>query len=143
MLDLSPTLQRRVNRGEIPVMNAYELARLPQRLHSQFEDRAVLMSCSEFQQEVANEVRKLSIAFGTNRSSPPKEFTPHPYLRRLKDVLRDSQIVMNQQEQTSEEFEDGWKAAIEWVTNMDAQTLDQRRREYSDRIQSRIERKKA
>ena len=133
LLELNEGIQQQVDRGEIPVMNAYELTRLPTKLQEEFASHAMLMGREEFRTLVTEKIVELQQDSRRQAYTPPKEFQPHPYMRGLKEILRD-------QGKARDEGLGTWDAAIMWVLHLDPHTVAKRREEYEARTQHQIRR---
>lgn len=140
LLDLSDDLQRQIELGEIPVMNAYGLARLPARIRSKYIDKAQLMNQAEFKTEIATIIKENMIAKGTNKWAPREhEFSAHPYYRPLKDLKEKAQAHLKEIRShgvTGSQYEAGFMNAIAWVTQTDPDSITKRETEFNARVKS-------
>jgi ParB/RepB/Spo0J family partition protein len=134
LLNVHQDTQAMIDRGEIPLMNAYMLAKIPLSVQRNYVEPAMVMAASEFKQLAADVVRKfmenaregkLETHFGGEA-----DLTPRPYLRSLKIIKAEYErmntaAVMLHTEKCRTPF-DGWKAALKWALNLDEASVSKR-----------------
>lgn len=140
LLDLSPTIQSRIDNGDMPVMNAYELLRLPPRLREAEVDRAIIMQRSEFKDYVTEKV--LDVSDKPGRGGVPAsevQFSPHPYMRSMKEVNRDwrDECIRIDTEKPNLTYKQGWQDSLAWIMHMDPTTLARRRAQFEERLNAK------
>lgn len=89
LLNLSKENQKRVERDELPLCNAYMLAKIPPSLQKQYVEYAMHMPTAEFEALAQSIVRGVMEAARTGKLEAAfvAEFKPQPYLRPLKRIL--------------------------------------------------------
>ncbi len=117
LLDLCEDALGYLNRDQMPVMNAYALAKLPQSKQAQFVNDALLMNRSDF----ANHIREVQheTLIQTHQQT---EYTPQAYLRSLKEI----------QEKVFPS-DTPWEEVIAWVCHLDEATVTKKQHEYQQR----------
>ena len=113
-----------VNEGRIPLANAYMLAKLPEEEQSQFVDRAITASPSEFIPAVKSRIKELTDAKRKGQEAAEAIFTPVEHLRKLSDIKEarlnnTSKQVCKQEGATT--AEEGFIAALNWLLHVDSQ----------------------
>ena len=139
LFNLRKDFQVAVDRGEMPLGSAYELARIPYKFQAQFFDLARTIPVTEFRataqaflKQFQEGVRqgKLDAFFNT-------DFKPEPYLRPLKEIQPEyekpncSALIL-----TAENCKtplDAWRAALAWVMHLDRKSIENQRQAVFDR----------
>lgn len=88
LLHLPEDIQKSVDRGEIKLISAYRLARIPRRIRRQYVHAAKTMPAQEFQMLSSAVIKKYreAVRLGSLRAFYSDSFSPHPYLRHLKEI---------------------------------------------------------
>ena len=89
LLDLRKDFQPAVDRGEMPLGSAYELARIPYKHQAQFFDLARTMPVAEFRAAAQAFLKQFQEAVRQGKLDAffTEEFKPVPHMRPLKEVL--------------------------------------------------------
>ena len=133
LLHLPPAIRKAVDRGEIPLQNAYMLARLPDKLRSKHIKQSKTMGTKEFIPLIAGVLKqykevvrqgKLDLFF-TN------DFQPQPHLRPLKEIRTEAEskteahlVLTSIRCKTAIE---GWQAALNWVMHLDSRSVEEQK----------------
>lgn len=142
LLDLRPEYQTMADRGQLPVMNAYTLAKLPPHIQGRYIDRALVLPPCEFKLLVAEEVRRLMLDSKARAEEKRLATTdPHPFLRPLKDLTKEIRegtaargVVANIRPATHVE---AFLLGIKWALNIDPDTAQDRKEKLAERNISR------
>lgn len=147
LLNLNKEIQKRVERDELPLCNAYMLAKIPQRMQPQFIEHAMQMPTAEFEALAQSVVRAVMEAarHGKLESAFIAEFKPQPYLRPLKRVLDEIETHAAGGEfllrTACKSPMEAWDAALKWAASIDADSIEKQRKAAVKRHKSnRIER---
>lgn len=140
LLNLDAKIQKAVDRGEIPISSAYVLSRVMRCQQSRFLDLARTATTEVFRatvipfikkQREASRQGKLDVLFS-------EEFKPVAHLHNLKDVLAEHEraevgplLLAAKDARTPL---DGWKACLEWVAHMDAQSVREQLEKHKQRM---------
>ena len=145
LLKLPKSIQIMIERGEIPICNAYMLARLRVRyIRDEYIQHAKVMPVGEFRALIAGVIKREMemVKKGRMESHFVDDFTPHPYQRPLKKVFSElespeegSLIIASENCRSAL---DGWKAALRWTLHLDEQSIIQRKRRSMENHQSHI-----
>jgi len=146
LLNLHKDNQRRVERDELPLCNAYMLAKIPASLQKQYVDYAMHMPTAEFEALAQSVIRAVMEAArnGKLEAAFVAEFKPQPYLRPLKRVLEEIET-----HKFGAEFVlrgdctpmAAWDAALRWAANIDEDSIQKQQKAATKRQQTqRIER---
>lgn len=125
LLDLDDKLQRKVDRDEIPLRNAYMLAKIPHYLREPYALAAQTTPVEEFRATVEAVIRRVMVSAreGKLLDKFVAPYIPVPYLKSLKSVLTEMKnpkvgvsAALTGQIKTPIE---GWKKALEWAASLD------------------------
>lgn len=134
LLELDEKIQPMVDRGEISLMNAYQLAKLPRHMQMRHLEAGLLQSPEEFKEFIASTIRNLMVE--SKERAEEKRLAsineePHPYLRGLNDLKAELKtnraaalLIADQRPQTHLE---AFRLALQWVMHTDHRTLEERR----------------
>lgn len=139
LLDLKKEYQTAVDRGEIPLGCAYELARVPYKFQDQFFDNARTMTVSEFQATIRAFLKQMEEAIRQGKLDAfyTAEFKPQPYMRPLKELQAEhkspsvSALVLAAEKCTT--LLDAWSAALAWVMHLDHTSIENQRQAVMNR----------
>jgi ParB/RepB/Spo0J family partition protein len=129
LLTLSIAHQKMVDRGEVCLLNAYMLAKIPTHLREEYIDRAKTLPSSQFNPLAANVVKqfKEAVRLGKLEAFFTEEFEPQPHLRSIRMIQREFQSPLaGPMIVTSENCKnplDGWNAALQWAMHLDRQSV--------------------
>jgi len=131
LLQLSAAIRKSVDRGEIPLQNAYMLARMPTKLRVKHIEQAKVMGTKEFKPLMAGILKRYKEAVRQGKLDIffTNDFEPQPHLRPLKEVRSESEsqteahLVLTSTEcKTAIE---GWQAALKWVMHLDSKSVEE------------------
>jgi len=133
LLALSKRLQLAVERGEIPLLSAYALARVPPTRQMQFEEQAKTMTVAEFVPMVNAFVKhfKEGVKKGKMDAFLLEDFKPHPHMRLIRDVLAEyddhqlGALYLTGAQCTTPIS--AWYLALQWVLHLDAASVAEQR----------------
>lgn len=147
LLDLHPDVQKCVERDEMPLTNAYMLAKIPPRMQKQYVDYAIQMPTVEFDALATSVIRTVMEAARNGRLEATfvTEFKPQPFLRPLKRVLEEIETHHFGAEHILREGAltpmDAWDAALRWAASMDPASIAKQQKAATKRHKTnRIER---
>jgi ParB/RepB/Spo0J family partition protein len=146
LLDLKATIQSMVDRGEIPLANAYILARMPSRLQHDHLDKAKLLPPREFKALAAAIIKQFKEAVHQgklDRRNLPV-FEPVPHLRPLKDILAELEGrqcgALTAVAEGCKSVLDGWYAALRWAAHLDRKSVEEQRVNAETRTEKHLRR---
>jgi ParB/RepB/Spo0J family partition protein len=140
LLKLDGAVQDLVDGGKITVSNAVILSKLPNEEQVNYVDQAMTMITEEFTPLVATRAKEISDAKREGRSKEPAVFVANPRLQKMstiKDELESSAIgpelcAKNKLKKAA----DGFALGVQWVLNMDPDSVSVRKAEDDARKQS-------
>jgi ParB/RepB/Spo0J family partition protein len=145
LLRLPPDIQKKIDRSDIPVLSGYMLSRLPQRLQREYVTKAQEMSAKDFRRVAAAVIKHFqeAVQFGRLEDFYTREFTPHPYLRHLKEIQAEMAhhhqgpaLVASLGCQTAI---DGFYAALQWIIHLDPQSIVEQQKAARARERTQFE----
>jgi ParB/RepB/Spo0J family partition protein len=140
LLKLDGAVQDLVDGGKITVSNAVTLSKLPNEEQGNYVDQAMTLNADEFTPLVATRAKELADAKRQGRSKEPAVFVASPRLQKMsiiKDELESSVIgpelcSKNKLKKAAE----GFALGVQWVLNMDPDSVAVRKAEDDARKQS-------
>lgn len=137
---LGQEIQADVDRGDICLQNAYQLARIPPALRGDYVRQAKVMSTKEFGPLAAGVLKAYQEALVQGkRDAFYDTFKPRAYLRSLKDVETEFESrLVGPVFAAREEWKtpiDGWYSALRWLMHLDPGSV--RRQEDAARKRQR------
>jgi ParB-like chromosome segregation protein Spo0J len=142
LLNLLKDVQVMVDRGEVPLQNAYMLAKIPRSKQKDYVDKAKLMPAKEFRALAAAFVKQFTEAVKQGKMDAfySDKFEAVAHLRSLKEVevelLRRSIGALTCTGEGCQSVLDGFYAGLRWVCHLDRPSV----REQEDTIRQRRER---
>ena len=139
LLNLRKDFQPAVDRGEMPLMSAYELARVPYKFQPQFYDLARTMPVPEFRATVQAFLKQFQegVRQGKLDAFFTTEFKPVAHGRPWKEVIAEYEkptcaalVLATEQCKT---VTDAWRAALAWVLHLDRESVDLQRQAVMNR----------
>lgn len=132
-----PRLQQLVNEGKINLSNAHALSKLPPEEQVNFADRAMTLSPGEFIPMAVGRVKQIKDDRRKGRDTKPEEFVAVPHLRKMSD-LKDERAEPRTGPQLLRKFNvtnplDAWRLAVDWVLNVDPDSVEVRKKKDDDR----------
>jgi len=133
LLHLTPVIRKSVDRGEIPLANAYMLARLPNILRHKYVQQSKTMGTKEFKPLIAGVLKqyKESVRQGKLEAFFTDDFEPQPHLRPLKEIKAEAKsqteahlVLTSIGCKTTIE---GWQAALDWVMHLDSKSVEEQK----------------
>lgn len=140
LLRLTADLQTLVDSGDIKLVSAYALAKLPEHEQEAFRDRAITVQPGEFTGLVNTRLKELRAAAREGRDPNSADaFVPTPSVRTRGDVLEEQVSLANMSNllKGAKTPEDGYRAAMAWVCQVDEASTAQARAKHEQRISER------
>lgn len=141
--NLVPEIQELVNEGRIGLANAYALAKLPGEEQPDYVDRAMTEPPTQFVPLVSARQKQIKDAARQGKEASPAEFTAIPRLQsratveaELKGFKVGPKVLEKSGANTAQE---GFQAALQWVLNLDADSVAAQRQRWEDRKKQREE----
>lgn len=145
LLNLRLEYQTMADRGIIPVMNAYALAKLPPHIQGRYIEQAQVMPPPEFKQLIAAEIQRLTMNAkdrAEERRIAALTSEPHPFLRPLKDLtgeLRSQTAAKGLIAAVKPKTPiDAFTLGVAWALNVDPLTAEDRKARLADKKISRV-----
>lgn len=145
LLKLNEKIAKLVDEGQIPLANAYALAKLPSDEQSNFLDRAITQQPAEFIPATQARVKELREAHRKGKDAAPAGFVPVARLRKLTDIKDEfnNPTVVKVLSKECKSIEDAFAMAIKWCLHMDPtsiaadQAKDEARRKEAEAAKER------
>lgn len=135
LTDLIEPAQVATDRDEIPLSNAYALARIPRQYQRGFLTQARTFGTADFKELAANFRRKAMEARRTGRLHKHflNEFEAQPHMRALRVLL--SELATNtvgarliSKMSGRKTALQGWRMALQWVMHLDQESVEKQKR---------------
>ena len=145
LLRLNKTFQVAVERGEMPLGCAYELARVAHRFQAQFFDAARTRPVAEFRETVQAFLKRYQEAERQGKLDAvfTDDFKPQAYMRPVKEVREElekpSQAALVVTAAGCKTLTDAWRAALAWVLHLDRESVEVQRQALINRARKRKE----
>jgi ParB/RepB/Spo0J family partition protein len=145
LLNLRQDFQPAVDRGEMPLGSAYELARIPYKFQPQFFDAARTMPVAEFRATAQAFLKQFQegVRQGKLDAFFTAEFKPVAHGRPWKEVIAEHEkpsraalVLVAEQCKT---LTDAWRAALAWVLHLDRASVEVQRQAVLNRDRKRRE----
>lgn len=143
LLGLRADIQKAVERNEIPLCSAYVLAKLPKVQQMSLVAAAKTTPAREFAPLAARLVKQIQEAARQGKLYDLcKDFEPVPYLRPLKEVLaeyrehRRGGLALTKAGSLAPL--DGWYLALQWVLNLNDESIREQRETFLARSRATI-----
>jgi ParB/RepB/Spo0J family partition protein len=136
-LNRLPTrIKKSIDRGEMPVKSAKLLAKLPPSLQESFYGQAKMLRYEDFSPIARKTIKdwKEATRQGSMKNFYKTQYTPHPYLRTMKDLLRElhtsseGAVYLSIEKLTPLE---AWTRGVEWTMHMDPKGIEEQTKRYS------------
>lgn len=137
LTDLDDRISPMVDRGELKMLNVYELSRLPK--HRQFDqlENCMKMQTAEFRAMIAETIRNLMVASKDRKAEArlaDNVFKPHRYWRSHAELTQElrtnhaaASLIAGTQPKTMLE---AFKLGVDWATHVDPETLALRKEDF-------------
>jgi hypothetical protein len=122
---LCPTVKTAVERGQVAVTVAHELAKLPDKMQRELLPQAIVLPVTDFLPVVVGIIRKFKHALKTGSMTDYYRslIEPVPYLRKMTELRAElklpttgSSLITRLKMKTPLE---GWRACLDWVLHLD------------------------
>lgn len=142
---LSEEFQTAVDRGEMPLGSAYELARIPPIYRSEFFDAARTLPEIEFRTLARGFLKQFMEGSRQGKLDAffTEKFTPQAFMRPLKEVQAEhdepqvSALILAAENCTT--MLQAWRAALSWVMHLDQESIETRRQAALSRNRKKVE----
>jgi len=133
LLELDDKTQRRVDRDEIPLRNAYMLAKIPPYAREPYTLLASITPVEEFQALTEVVIRQVMEAARSGKliQNFATEYIPQPFLKPLRVILNEIKsrkfavkAALNKEITTPLE---GWIRALEWASSLDPESQEKQK----------------
>jgi ParB/RepB/Spo0J family partition protein len=143
---LPENVAKLVDEGDITLVNAYALAKLPEEDMADFVDRAVTMSPDEFVPLAHARAKEVKDAKRKGQDAPAAEFQPVPHLQKMGDLKSEmdtseigQSLLAKHGVNTALE---AWQLAIQWSLHLDPDSVAVQRAKDEERKAQREEAKR-
>jgi ParB family chromosome partitioning protein len=128
-----------IDSGDIPLANAYPLAKLPPEELPEFIDRAMTLPPDEFNPIVTGRLKEINDAKRKGKKAEEAEFQPVAFMQKMKDIKAEMEAqeikpILCDGLQTPQE---GFDMALKWVLHIDPKSVEQQRAEDEERKAAR------
>lgn len=140
LLRLTADLQTLVDEGSIKLVSAYALAKLPEHEQEAFRDRAITVQPGEFTGMVNTRLKELRAAAREGRNPNDADaFVPTPSPRSRGELVEEQMSLQSMSDNLKgvKTPEDGYKAALAWVCQLDGPSIAQAKAKHEQRIAER------
>lgn len=124
---LSSKIQNLVNSGDIKLMNAYALARLPEEEQDNFINNAMTTDGGEFANQIAARLKEVRDERRKGNTPKPAEFTPMPAYRKISDIkdenIRVSNAVAVVKKAGANTIEEVVAITLRWILQIDDESI--------------------
>lgn len=128
-----------VQRGEVSISVAHELAKVPPKIQKELLTRAVVFSATDFLPIVRGRVRKFKDAIKTGRMEDYYRslIDPVPHLRKMRELRAElgsptegARFLTQMDVKTPM---DGWRMCLNWVLHLDPDSIEEQKERLSKR----------
>lgn len=148
---LTTQIRKSVNRGEIPLKSARLLAKIPQSWQELFFSQAKMLTYKDFSPVVRRAIKDFKEAKrrGTMKDFYDKQFTPHPFLRTMRDLVNEMEhceegaVYLVTEDLSPIQ---AWKRAVQWVLHMDPKGVEAQKKRHTgmhDKVKNDVKRRQA
>ena len=139
---LAPGVLKALDRGQISLGAACQLARLPAHGQRHYVDAAMSMTLAEFREAVSACVKqaKEEAHQGRRLELYAENFKPVAYLRPVKElktegVTNDARTLILTREDC-QTTADAWRLCLEWVLHLDKDSINEQQERYKTRMKT-------
>lgn len=137
------TIRDLIDEGQIPLSNAYTLAKLPTDEQLDFVERAQTETPDVFLGGVANRVKELREAKRQGREAKPAEFAPTAHCQKIstiKEAMDNDAMASQLIDATGTVGMVGaFQLALQWVLNLDPISIEAARAKWTAQQQAKAE----
>ena len=143
LLGLRKDFQLAVDRGEMPLGSAYELARIPYKHQAQFFDLARTMPVAAFRAAAQAFLKQFQEAVRQGKLDAffTEDFKPVPHMRPLKEVLAEyekpTRASLLLTAENCKTLTEAWQASLAWVLHLDRESVEAQREAVLNRNRQR------
>jgi len=143
LLGLRKDFQLAVDRGEMPLGSAYELARIPYKHQAQFFDLARTMPVAAFRAAAQAFLKQFQEAVRQGKLDAffTEDFKPVPHMRPLKEVLAEyekpTRASLLLTAENCKTLTEAWRVSLAWVLHLDRESVEAQREAVLNRNRQR------
>jgi len=145
LLKLSESVQNLVDNGEVGLSNAYALSRLPNSEQMNFLDRAMTLPPAEFIPLIEARIKEIRAAKRSGDDTAEEQFVAVPHLRKLSELKAELETGASAeaviQAAGAKKPAACFKACLDWVLQLDAATVNEKKAKFDARKQAATEEK--
>ncbi len=128
-----------VQRGEVSITVAHEIAKMPPQIQKELLTQAVVLSSTDFLPIVKGRVRQFKDAIKTGRMEDYYRslIEPIPHLRKMKELRAElktptegAHFLVQMDVKTPME---GWRMCLDWVLHLDPDSIEQQKERLAKR----------
>lgn len=143
LLRLDEKIQKAIDRGEIPLGNAYMLSMIPPKLRPEYVDFAKTMEVKAFKALAASVIKQFKEAVKQGRLEAffSSDFHVQSYLRSLKDIEAEVEsqeaapfVLVAANCTTPME---GWLIALQWALHLDQHSVEEQEKAARDKTRKK------
>lgn len=143
LLKLAENVQTLVDSGEVGLSNAYALSRLPNPEQLNFLDRAMTLPPAEFIPLVEARMKEIRAAKREGTDGTEEQFVAVPHLRKLSELKAELETGASAlavcADAKAKKSEDGFKACLNWVLQLDAKTVKEKQEKFEARKKAAVD----
>lgn len=132
-----------VNTGKIPLINAYQLAKLEPKDQIEFRERALTTPSEEFVLAVNRHIRNLKEQRRQGNANVVVEFTAVPVGRSVKVINEEIGSNLALKQHQFKTVEEAWNGALKWAIQLDPVTVATKKANYEAEKKAREDAKAA
>ncbi len=126
-------IQSLIDDGSIKLANAYCLAKLPEDEQRDFLEGAMQEGAEEFAARVTQRVKEINDERRKGRAEQPKEFSPVPHLRKIKEAQEEIANGLPSAKEVCKKAKtpvEGMELGIRWMLHLDPISLAEQKAKY-------------
>lgn len=134
-------IREKIDSGEVPVMNAYQLARLDEQSQADFLADAMVKPAGEFQASVNERINEVKKANREGRETTERAFVGKAIRRKDSEItaILEDDVLAESIATDAGVSVDGFVLGLNYVLSLDPQTLEARRTEWEENERMRKE----
>jgi ParB/RepB/Spo0J family partition protein len=128
-----------VQRGEVSITVAHEIAKVPPQIQKELLTQAVVLSSTDFLPIVKGRVRQFKDAIKTGRMEDYYRslIEPVPHLRKMKELRAELKTLMEGAhfliQMNAKTPMEGWRMCLDWVLHLDPDSIEQQKERFVKR----------
>lgn len=137
-------LRELIDSNDVPLANAYALAKLPAEEVEGFIEAAMTEPSDVFVGQIQERVSEIKEANRKGRDAAPPEFRPVPHARKmkeLKDIIADDNVIQSYARDLGVDAE-AFAVVVKWAMHLDESSVSVERAKFEEREAAKAERKR-